>query len=47
MRGPESKPASASRRPAEPTRPAPAVHPGVTLLAARVRRRRHRRTDLR
>jgi hypothetical protein len=36
-----------SRRPPEPIRPLPAQRTGITLLAARARRRRYRRFDLR
>jgi len=34
-------PATTTRRPPEPFRPPPARKPGVSLLAARVRRRRY------
>ncbi|HVF75410.1 MAG TPA: hypothetical protein VM938_10210 [Acidimicrobiales bacterium] len=40
-------PMADSRRPPEPIRPLPAKHTGITLLAARARRRRYRRSDLR
>jgi len=36
-----------SRRPPEPIRPLPARRTGISLLAARARRRRYRRTELR
>jgi hypothetical protein len=47
MKAPTSQPHRESRRPPEPLRPIPARRAGVGLLAARARRRRYRRTDLR
>ena len=47
MRPAKQTPMADSRRPPEPLRPVPARHAGITLLAARARRRRFRRSDLR
>ncbi len=46
-RPPRQTPMADSRRPPEPIRPLPAKHTGITLLAAKARRRRYRRSDLR
>jgi len=41
-RPPKQEPPRSARRPPEPLRPDPARKPGVTLLAAKARRRRYR-----
>lgn len=41
-RPPKQEPPRSARRPPEPLRPEPAQKPGVTLLAAKARRRRYR-----
>ncbi|HVF31798.1 MAG TPA: hypothetical protein VM933_02065 [Acidimicrobiales bacterium] len=41
-RPPKQEPPRSVRRPPEPLRPAPAQKPGMTLLAAKARRRRYR-----
>jgi hypothetical protein len=42
IRPQKQEPPKSARRPPEPLRPSPARKPGVTLLAAKARRRRYR-----
>ena len=47
VRPPKQTPMRDSRRPPEPIRPLPARRSGITLLAAKARRARYRRSDFR
>jgi hypothetical protein len=45
VKSPRQIPSPDSRRPPEPLRPLPATRAGITLLSAKARRRRYRRTE--